>query len=62
MKRKLPQQKEMDDEFDQVGVEAMTYEAHWRQYRVRIDGPVDDKQKGLLLRAMAQTSDGFGKA
>jgi len=40
---KLPQSKEVDDQLEEAGIDTLTYERHWRQYRVRIDEAVDDK-------------------
>jgi hypothetical protein len=59
---KLPQSKEIDDQLKEAGIDALTYEAQYRQYRVRIEGTVDDKQREVLLRLIGQASEGFGKA
>lgn len=59
---KLPQSKEIDGLLDEAGFETLAYESQWRQYRLRIDGSVDDKQRVTLVALMRQAREGFGKA
>jgi hypothetical protein len=62
MSIKLPQSQEVNGELEGAGIEPLAYDAQFRQYRVRIDGPVGDKQRDVLLRLMRQASEGLGKA
>lgn len=59
---KLPQTKEIDDQLEQVGLETLTYEAQWRQYRLRLGSEVDDHQRDTLLKLIRQAKDGFRRA
>jgi hypothetical protein len=58
---KLPKTQEIDDQLSEVGFETLTYEAQWRQYRLRIEGTLDETQKGVLVKLMGQAREGFGK-
>jgi hypothetical protein len=59
---KLPQTKETDDQLEEAGIETLTYESQWRQYRVRLESQVDDKQREVLLRLIRQARENRGKA
>ncbi len=59
---KLPQAKEVDEQLEEVGLETLTYEAQWRQYRLRLGSDVGDKQRDMLLKLIRQARDGFRKA
>ena len=58
---KLPQSTDVDTQLEEAGIEALTYEAQWRQYRLRLDSTVDDKQREVLLNLVRQAREGFGK-
>jgi hypothetical protein len=58
---KLPQTKDFDDQFAEAGIETLAYETQWRQYRLRIESSLDEKQCELLLQLLAQAREGFGK-
>lgn len=58
---KLPQSKETDAQLEDAGIDALTYESQWRQYRVRLDGVLDDKQRDTLKTLIHQAWEGFGK-
>jgi hypothetical protein len=38
---KLPQTKETDDQLEEAGVETLTYESRFREYRIRLESQVD---------------------
>jgi hypothetical protein len=59
---KLPQSKEIDELIDEAGFETLTYESQWRQYRLRIDGDVNEKQRETLVGLMRRAREGFGKS
>lgn len=59
---RLPQTKDTDDMLAEVGLETLTYETQWRQYRLRLESKVDDKQRDVLLRLIQQARDNRGKA
>jgi hypothetical protein len=59
---KLPQTKETDDQLEEAGIETLTYESQWRQYRVRLESQVDDKQREVLLGLIRQARENRGKA
>jgi hypothetical protein len=58
---KLPQSKETDQLIDEAGFETLAYDAQWRQYRLRIDSAVTDKQRETLIGLMRRSREGFGK-
>jgi hypothetical protein len=62
MTLKVPQSKEVDEQLKEVGFDTLTYESQWRQYRLRIDSSVDEKQRVTLLNLIRQAREGFGKA
>lgn len=59
---KLPQTKETDGQLEEAGVETLTYESRWRQYRIRLEAQVDEKQRDVLLRLIQQARESRGKA
>lgn len=59
---KLPQTKETDGQLEEAGIEALTYESQWRQYRVRLESQVDEKQREVLLQLIRQARENRGKA
>lgn len=58
---KLPQSTDVDTQLEEAGIETLTYEAQWRQYRLRLDSTVDEKQREVLLNLVRQAREGFGK-
>lgn len=58
---KLPQTQETDELLEDAGFETLTYESQWRQYRLRIESDVEEKQKTILLKLITQSRQGFGK-
>jgi hypothetical protein len=59
---RLPQSQEVDSQLKEAGIVQLKYDAQFRQYRVRITGAVDDKQRDVLLRLIRQAWEGRGKA
>jgi hypothetical protein len=61
MTLKLPQSKETDDQLEGAGIDTLTYDSPFRQYRIKITPPLEDKQRDLLLALIRQAWEGFGK-
>ena len=59
---RVPAEFVMDPPLEEAGFETLTYETQWRQYRLRIDSSVADKQRDTLLKLIRQAREGFGKA
>ena len=47
---------------DEAGFETMTYDAQWRQYRLRLGADLDGRQRETLIKLVAQAREKFGKA
>lgn len=58
---KLPKTKETDEVLEESGLDTLTYDSTWRQYRLRIDGAVDGKQRETLLSLVRHSRESFGK-
>jgi predicted transport protein len=58
---KLPKTVENDEVLEESGLETLRYESQWRQYRLRIDSAIDDKQKATMLGLVKQAIENFGK-
>jgi hypothetical protein len=58
---KLPKTQETDDILEETGLETLSYDAQFRQYRLRIDGALSDKQRIALLDVAKTARDQFGK-
>lgn len=58
---KLPKTTETDEVLEESGLETLTYETQWRQYRLRIDSSLDPKQREAILGLVKQASESFGK-
>jgi hypothetical protein len=59
---KLPKTGETDEILEESGLETLTYETQWRQYRLRLDSTLDDKQREVILGLVKQASESFGKS
>jgi hypothetical protein len=59
---KLPKSNEVDEQLEEVGLETLAYDSQWRQYRLRIDSPIEDKQRDVLLALAKHSRESFGKA
>lgn len=58
---KIPKTAETDEILEESGLETLTYETQWRQYRLRLDSKLDDKQREVILGLVKQAIDTFGK-
>lgn len=58
---RLPQTNETDAQLEEAGIETLSYETQWRQYRVRLETESDDKQRELLLKLIQQAREARGK-
>ena len=61
MTLKLPHSKEVDEKLEEAGIDALNYDAQFRQYSVRIGSSSDDKQRDVLLGLIRQAWEGYGK-
>ncbi|MDD5389991.1 MAG: hypothetical protein PHD37_11630 [Gallionellaceae bacterium] len=61
MSIKLPKTKVSDDQLEDVGIETLSYDTQWHQYRARIDSAVEGKQRDVLLTLARQSFENFGK-
>jgi DNA-binding transcriptional ArsR family regulator len=59
---KLPKTGETDEILEEAGLGTLTYETQWRQYRLRLDSTLDDKQREVILGLVKQASESFGKS
>jgi hypothetical protein len=59
---KVPQTTETDELLDEAGIKRLTYESQWRQYRLRIESSLDDKQRQVMLPLIRQARENFGKS
>jgi hypothetical protein len=59
---KLPKSQDVDDQLQEAGFETLTYESQWRQYRLRLESSIEDKQRETLVQLIRQAREGFGKA
>ena len=59
---KLPKTVETDEFLDEAGLETLAYETQWRQYRIRLESGLDNKQKEALLALVKQALENFGKS
>ena len=58
---KAPRTEETDQQLEDAGIETMAYEAHWRQYRLRIPKPLDEAQRDAFQSIARQAREGFGR-
>ena len=59
---RVPKTVETDELLEEAGLETLTYETQWRQYRLRLESGVEDKQKEAILSLVKQASENFGKS
>ncbi len=59
---KLPKTVETDELLEEAGLETLTYETQWRQYRLRLESGIEGKQKEAMLGLVRQASENFGKS
>ncbi len=61
MSIRLPKTKEYDEQLEETGIETLSYDSQWNQYRVRIDSTLESKQRDVLLAMSRQSRESFGK-
>jgi hypothetical protein len=61
MSLKIRKSVETDDVLEEVGLETLAYDTQWRQYRLKLDAAVADKQREVLLSLVQQAFDNYGK-
>jgi hypothetical protein len=61
MAMRLGQSAEVDDALAEAGLDTLTYDSTWREYRIRIVGEPDDSQRSLLLRFIRQARENYGR-
>lgn len=59
---KLPKSNEIDEQLEEAGIETLTYDSQWRQYRIRMESTIQGKQREILLALARQSRENFGKA
>jgi hypothetical protein len=59
---KLPLEKETDEQIAKAGFDTLTYDSQFKEYRIKLDVTVDDKQRELLLSLIRQAWEGVRKA
>lgn len=59
---KLPKTGETDEILEESGLETLSYETQWRQYRLRLESAIADKQKEAVLNLVKQAIENFGKS
>lgn len=58
---KLPKTKEFDEQLEQAGIETLSYDSQWHEYRLRIESGLESKQTEVLLMLAREAREGFGK-
>jgi hypothetical protein len=59
---KLPQDKETDEQVAKAGFDILASDSQFKEYRLKLDPTVQDKQRDILLRLVRKAWEGFGKA
>lgn len=59
---KLPQTEETQGQLAEAGIDTLTYDSRFRQYRIRLESEVDQKQRDVLLQLIRQAREIRGKA
>lgn len=62
MKIKLPKLQEIDDLLEESCIETLAYEVTYRQYRLRFDSSITEKQKEVLIQLGRKSREGFGRS
>lgn len=57
---KLTRSDEIDEQLEEAGFETLTYQARWREYRLRLDSLPKGDERVLLLKLMQQSRQEFG--
>jgi hypothetical protein len=53
---------ETDEQLEEVGLDTLTYDNHWRNYRLRIESDIDEKQRESFVKLIRGAREGFGKS
>ena len=61
MNFKILKSQEVDDIVEENGFDKLTYDAQFRQYRIRLDSTMDEKQRGAILQLVKMAYDAYGK-
>ncbi|MDP7597657.1 MAG: hypothetical protein QGI68_19125 [Pseudomonadales bacterium] len=59
---KLPKTDEIDDILADSGLDLLTYDRQWRQYRIRVMSTPNDEQRDTIRSLVKQANDSFGKS
>ncbi len=59
---RLPKTPETDELINEAGLETLAYENQWKEYRLKIDDDLDEKQRKAILAMVKQARDNFGKS
>jgi len=61
IKFKLEKNDDTDSLIEEAGIEALTYEKRWNQYRVRIDPSMSEAQKEVIRELVRKSWETFGQ-
>jgi hypothetical protein len=61
MALRLPQQPDTTKQIEEAGFDTLPYDVAFKQYRIKIDPALVEKQKAVLLSLIRQAWEGFGK-
>lgn len=59
---RLAKSQEFDDLIDNAEIETLTYVPRWREYRLRVDKNLGDKELGALRMLMQKAQEAYGKS
>jgi len=59
---KLTKTEETDKILEESGLVMLSYDTQWRQYRLRIDSTLKEKQRVIMLDLVRQANDSFGRS
>ena len=59
---RLPQTREIDEELDEAGIDTLNYDPRWKQYLLRIDSGLDDKQREVVRDLARKAREAYGKS
>jgi len=58
---KLPKTKEFDELLEAAGIDTMSYDTHWGDYRVRVDAALEEKQREAVVILARESRANFGR-
>lgn len=58
---KIQQTQEIDDLVEENGFDKLAYDAQFRQYRIRLDSVMDEKQKAAIIQLVKKSYDAYRK-